>query len=39
MTKSEGEISECSSVDWEFFHGHSVSAEIVRCKWTVESFV
>lgn len=39
MTKSGGKISECFSVDWEFFHGHSVSAEIDRCKWTAEPTV
>lgn len=39
MTKSGGKISKCLSVDWEFVHGHSVSAEIDRFKWTVEPTV
>lgn len=38
-TKSEGKISKCLSVDWEFIHGHSLSAERDKCKWTVEPTV
>lgn len=39
MTERGGNISERVSVDWEFFHGHCVSAEADRCKWTVEPAV
>lgn len=31
-----GKINARISVDWEFFHGHSVTAEKDRCKWTAE---
>lgn len=37
MNESEGKISEC--VDRGFFHGHGVTAETDRCKWTEEPTV
>lgn len=38
-TKREGKITKCLSVDWEFIHGHSLSAEIDKFIWTVEPTV